>query len=84
MPAAHALSVWMGVAACRCPTSSRAMQRGTQPRAFWKTAPSSASVADAMKFHMMELMVWTALLHGVGVEVWRWGWVQLVDREVLS
>jgi hypothetical protein len=69
MPAAHALLVWMGVAACGCPISSSAMRRGTQSRAFWNTAPSSASVADAIKFRMMELIVWMAPLYGGGVAV---------------
>jgi hypothetical protein len=69
MPVAHALSVWMGVAACGCPISLRATRRRTQSRAFWKTAPTSASVADAMTFRMTELMVWMAPLYGGDVAV---------------
>jgi hypothetical protein len=69
MPVAHALLVWMGVAACGWPIYSSAIRRGAQSRAFWNTAPSSASVADAMMFRIMELMVWMEPLYGGGVAV---------------
>jgi hypothetical protein len=45
------------------------MRRGIQSRALWKKAPSSDSVADAMIFYMMELMMCIALLYGGGMVV---------------
>jgi hypothetical protein len=69
MPVAHALSVWMGVAACGCPIYLSAMRRVTQSPVFWNTAPSSASVVDAIAFRIMDLIVWMAQLYGGGVDV---------------
>jgi hypothetical protein len=67
MPAAHTLSVWIGVWACGWPISIKVVRSGMPSRALWNKAVSSASVVDAMMFLIMLLMMCTAPLCGGGV-----------------
>jgi hypothetical protein len=67
IPAAHALLVWIGVWACGWPIYINAVRSGIPLRALWNNAASSASVAEAMTFRIMLLMVCTAPLCGGGV-----------------
>jgi hypothetical protein len=61
MPAAHALSVWIGVWACGWPISIKAILSGMPSHALWN------NVADDMTFRIMLLMVYTAPFCGGGV-----------------
>jgi hypothetical protein len=47
----------------------RVLRSGMPSRSLWKSAPSSASMVDAMTLHMMELMMWMAPFWGGGVAV---------------
>jgi hypothetical protein len=66
MPAAHALSVWIGVAGCGCPISMKAVPSGTASRALWNKSPNYASVVEAITLAIIELMVCTGPLYGGG------------------
>jgi hypothetical protein len=66
MPAPHALSVWIGVAGCGCPISTRAVRSGTASRALWNKAPNSASIAEAIALAMIALMVCMGPFYGGG------------------
>ena len=46
MPEAHALSVWMGVAGCGCPMSSRIVRSMAASFPLWNNVASSALVAE--------------------------------------
>jgi hypothetical protein len=48
IPDAQALSVCIGISACGCPISMRAVHSGMPSRALWNRAASSASIDDAI------------------------------------
>ena len=67
MPSAKALSVWMGVAGCGCPSSAKVVRSTHASWALWKRAPTSDSGADAVRtLRMMTLVTWMAPLKGGG------------------
>ena len=47
MPVTVVLSMWMGVGGCGCPSLSSMRRITFASFALWKSAPSSASAADA-------------------------------------
>ena len=54
IPAAHALSVWIGVAVCGCPISRRVLRSMAASFPLKNRAPISASVAEDRTLDMME------------------------------
>jgi hypothetical protein len=66
MPAAQALSVWIGVVGFGCLISMRTVRRGMASQVLWNNAPNSAYVAEAIALAMMALIVWMAPLYACG------------------
>ena len=81
MPAAHRLSVVMGVGGWGCPSSMRMVRMTSASRALKKRPPSSASAADASTFLINVQRMCIAPLRGGGEEVGDGGEFGLSDRD---
>ena len=64
----------MGVGGCGCPSSLSVTRKGMDSWPLMKSAPSSASAAEARTFRMMRLVVWSGPF-GLGLVGRGDGWV---------